>query len=85
MAIDSATGEVVSGPDIVSRGFVYVREAEDMMSDARRVCLRAIAKASERDSQDWSSLKTAIKDQLGQFVWGRTKRSPMILPIIQEI
>ena len=56
-----------------------------MMSDARRVCLRAIAKASERDSQDWSSLKTAIKDQLGQFVWGRTKRSPMILPIIQEI
>ena len=85
VAIDSATGEVVSGPDIVSRGFVYVREAEDLMSDARRVCLRAIAKASERDSQDWSSLKTAIKDQLGQFVWGRTKRSPMILPIIQEI
>ena len=85
VAMDSATGEVVSGPDIVSRGFVYVREAEDMMSDARRVCLRAVDRCREQEVQDWGSIKNAIKDQLGQFVWGRTKRSPMILPIIQEV
>ena len=85
VAMDSATGEVVSGPDIVSRGFVYVREAEDMMTDARRVCLRAVSRCREQEIQDWGSIKTAIKDQLGQFVWGRTKRSPMILPIIQEV
>ena len=85
VAMDSATGEVVSGPDIVSRGFVYVREAEDMMNDARRVCLRAVSRCREQEIQDWGSIKTAIKDQLGQFVWGRTKRSPMILPIIQEV
>ena len=85
VAMDSATGEVVSGPDIVSRGFVYVREAEDMMSDARRVCLRALSRCAEQEIQDWGTIKNAIKDQLGQFVWGRTKRSPMILPIIQEI
>ena len=85
VAMDSATGEVVSGPDIVSRGFVYVREAEDMMSDARRVCLRAMDRCREQEVQDWGSIKNAIKDQLGQFVWGRTKRSPMILPIIQEV
>ena len=79
------TGHAVSGPDIVSRGFVYVREAEDMMSDARRVCLRALDSCSKQGIQDWSSIKNAIKDQLGQFIYGRTKRSPMILPIIQEI
>ena len=56
-----------------------------MMSDARRVCLRAVDRCREQESQDWGSIKNAIKDQLGQFVWGRTKRSPMILPIIQEV
>ncbi len=85
VAMDSATGQVVSGPDIVSRGFVYVREAEDMMSDARRVCLRALDYCAKQHIQDWSSIKNNIKDQLSQFIYGRTKRSPMILPVIQEV
>lgn len=85
VTVDATTGVVIAGPDIVSRGFVYVREAEDMMNDARRVCLRAVSRCREQEIQDWGSIKTAIKDQLGQFVWGRTKRSPMILPIIQEV
>ena len=85
VTVDATTGVVIAGPDIVSRGFVYVREAEDMMNDARRVCLRAVSRCREQEIQDWGSIKTAIKDQLGQFVWGRPKRSPMILPIIQEV
>ena len=85
VAMDANTREVISGPDIVSRGFVYVRESEDMMSDARRVCIRALDKCARDEVQDWGSIKNAIKDQLGQFLYGRTKRSPMILPIIQEV
>ncbi|MEG1044540.1 MAG: ribonuclease J [Oscillospiraceae bacterium] len=84
-AIDSASGELVSGPDVVSRGFVYVRESEQMMSEAREVCLRALSQCQMTGFKDWNTIKQTVKDQLGQYLYVQTKRSPMILPIIQEI
>jgi len=85
VTIESSTGLVLSGPDIVSRGFVYVREAEEMMNEARRVCREALRSCENGKARDWSNIKTAIKDQLSSYLYGCTKRSPMILPIIQEV
>lgn len=83
--IDSATGEVIAGPDIVSRGFVYVREAEEMMAEAKRVCQKALEECRYGNVREWGAMKQAIKDQLGQYLFSKTKRSPMILPVIQEV
>lgn len=83
--IDSVTGDIVAGPDVVSRGFVYVRESEEMMSEAREICRRALCQGRENGYNDWNSMKQLIKDQLGQYLYVKTRRNPMILPIIQEI
>lgn len=83
--IDSATGEVIAGPDIVSRGFVYVREAEEMMAEAKRVCQKALEECRYGNVREWGAMKQAIKDQLGQYLFSKTKRNPMILPVIQEV
>ncbi len=85
ITMDSATGTVLAGPDIVSRGFVYVREAEEMMNEAKRVCREALRSCENGKVRDWGNIKTVIKDQLSSYLYGRTKRSPMILPIIQEV
>ena len=79
------TNEILAGPDIVSRGFVYVREAENLLVEAKVVVEDALDKCLNRNSSDWSKMKNVIKDSLGEFVWKRTKRSPMILPIIVEV
>ena len=79
------TNEILAGPDIVSRGFVYVRESENLLVEAKTVVEDALDKCLNRNSADWSKLKNVIKDSLGDFVWKRTKRSPMILPIIVEV
>ena len=83
--IDSVTGDIVAGPDVVSRGFVYVRESEQMMNEAREICRRALCQGRQNGYNDWNSMKQLIKDQLGQYLYVKTKRNPMILPIIQEI
>ena len=70
--------------DIVSRGFVYVRESEDLMDGAREVVENALDSCLERNITDWGKIKTVVKDALSEFLWKRTKRSPMILPIIME-
>ena len=75
---------VLAGPDIVSRGFVYVRESEDLMDHAREVVEQALDGCLEKGITDWSKIKAAVKDALSDYVWKRTKRSPMILPIIME-
>ena len=75
---------MLAGPDIVSRGFVYVRESEDLMDHAREVVEQALDSCLERGITDWSKIKTSVKDALSDYVWKRTKRSPMILPIIME-
>ena len=84
MALERRTNVVLSGPDIVSRGFVYVRESEDLMGQARRVVEAALDECLDKRVGDWGKIKTAVKDSLGDFLWKRTKRRPMILPIIME-
>ena len=83
LAVDQE-GQVVSGPDIVSRGFVYVRESEELMDEASEVVYEAIEETVGNRGSDWSRIKNAIRDDLGDFLWKRTKRRPMILPILME-
>ena len=85
LALDGVTDELVSGPDIVSRGFVYVRESDELMDEARGVVNEAVEGCLGRGISDWGKLKSAIKDVLGDYVWKKTKRRPMILPIIMEV
>lgn len=83
--LDSVTGELVSGPDVVSRGFVFVREAEDLIGEAKDIAYEAIMKCYERNIHDWGTIKNRIRDDVSRLMYERTKRSPMILPIIMEI
>ena len=85
VTIESESGAVVAGPDIVSRGFVYVRESEELMEEARQIVRRALDDCQDRNIREWSALKINIKDQLSSFIYKKTKRGPMILPIIMEI
>ncbi len=85
VTIDSQSGYPVSGPDIVSRGFVYVRESEELMEQARRIMDDVIYRSSKRGYIDWQSLKANIRDELSKYFYEQTKRSPMILPIIMEV
>jgi len=85
VSMDSETGQVVAGPDIISRGFVYVRESEDMMEQARIVVRKALDKCETKHITEWSHIKNTIRDTLKEFVWQKTKRSPMILPIIMDV
>jgi ribonuclease J len=82
VSIEKETGQIISGPDIISRGFVYVRESENLMEEAKYAVRDAL---SGGEDTEWSYLKTLIKDTLKEFVWIRTKRSPMILPVIMEV
>lgn len=78
-------GKVIAGPDIISRGFVYVRESEDLMEEARNVIKAALNECEKNNITDWSTLKTSIKDALRGFLYEKIKRNPMILPIIMEV
>lgn len=83
--VRKSDGKIVSGPDIVSRGFVYVRESEEMIEDAKKIAGRTIEEQCSKSYREWGSLKPALKEALSSFIYQRTKRSPMILPIIMEI
>ena len=85
MALDRVDGYLVSGPDIVSRGFVYVRESDELMDEARQLVNDTLEELLDKGVTDWGKLKTATKDVLSDYVWKKTKRSPMILPIIMEV
>ena len=85
MSLDKASGELVAGPDIVSRGFVYVKESDELIEEARHTVDEAIQKCLDRGITDWGKLKNTTKDSLSDYVWKKTKRRPMILPIIQEV
>lgn len=84
MTLERHSNVVLAGPDIVSRGFVYVRESEDLMDEAREVVEEALDACLSKNITDWGRIKTMVKDALSDFLWKRTKRSPMILPIIME-
>lgn len=77
--------KIISGPDIISRGFVYVRESEDLMEGARKVISEALEDCLKKNNREWSTLKSAVRDSLGRHLYNKTKRSPMILPVINEI
>lgn len=85
LTLDSTCGQVLAGPDIVSRGFVYVRGSESLMDEARRVLEETVGYCIDRRITDWGKIKTEIKDALGEYVWKKTKRRPMIMPIIMEV
>ena len=85
IAMDSKTGRVMAGPDVISRGFVYVRESEDLMVGMRKEILKDITKIQESGIKDWSTIKNTIRDTVHDFVFSKTRRNPMIIPIISEI
>ena len=85
MTMDSTTGEIVSGPDVVSRGFVYVRESENLMDEVKKVIRQEVKKCEQQHIRDWSTIKSTIKDSLRDYIFEKTKRNPMILPIIMEV
>ena len=85
VSIDRASGIVVSGPEIISRGFVYVRESEELMDESRQLLGDALSRCSSQELREWNALKTKLRDTLSDYIYEKTKRSPMILPIIMEI
>ena len=85
MSMSGEDGSLVSGPDLITRGFVYVKESEGLMEELRQVALEAIESVDSRYSTDWSAIKSAIKGDLSGYLYKKTKRSPMILPVIMEV
>lgn len=85
VTIEKESSTVIAGPDIISRGFVYVRESERLMDDARDIVKKVLRNCEEKKITDWATMKTNIKDELRNFLYEKTKRRPMILPIIMEI
>ncbi|MBR3396497.1 MAG: ribonuclease J [Lachnospiraceae bacterium] len=84
LTIESGSGMLIAGPEIVSRGFVYVRESEDLIEQAKAIALEAAEQNLNRKVKDWNKMRNDIKDRLGGFVWKQTQRRPMILPVIME-
>ena len=84
IGINRASNQLVAGPDIISRGFVYVRESEELMVEARDVLSDTLANCSAAEMREWNTLKGKLRDSLSDFIYQKTKRSPMILPIIME-
>ena len=85
MSLDRENSRLVAGPDIVSRGFVYVKESDELIEEARSTVDDALQRCLDRGVTDWGKLKNTTKDALSDYVWKKTKRRPMILPIIMEV
>ena len=85
LTMDSNTGNIVAGPDVLSRGFVYVRESENLMEDIKQLLRAEIEKFEEKHITDWSTIKSVLREELKDYIFKKTKRDPMILPIIMEI
>ena len=83
--LSSQDGSVITGPDIITRGFIYVKESEDLMEELRAVAMEAIERCGRKRTRDWAAIKTAIKNDLSGYLYKHTKRNPMILPVIMEI
>ena len=85
LTMDSSTGEVIAGPDVISRGFVYVRESENLMDEVKTVVRKEIKKCEQNGVRDWSTIKSTVRENLRDYVFAKTKRNPMIIPIIMEV
>ena len=83
--MDSSTGEVVAGPDVISRGFVYVRESENVMDEIKSVVRHEVHKCEEQGIRYWSTIKNCIRENLRDYIFSKTKRNPIIIPIVMEI
>ena len=83
--LSAQNGEIVTGPDIITRGFIYVKESEELMDSLREVAEEAIDRCRRKRIRDWSAIKTAIKNDLSGYLYKTTKRNPMILPVIMEV
>ena len=84
LTLEKYTGQLVAGPDIVTRGFVYVREAEELLDEARAIVIDSVLRCLDKNITDWSKIKNIIKDDLSEYLWKKMKRNPVILPIIME-
>ena len=85
VTLERATGRVLAGPDIISRGFIYVKEAEDLIEKLRRLCADSVQRCLDGKIRDWSTIKTTLKNDVSDYLYRATKRSPMILPVITEV
>ena len=85
LTMDSQTGEVVAGPDVISRGFVYVRESENLMDEVKNVVRSEVRKCEEKGIRDWATIKSTVRENLRNYIFAKTKRNPMIIPIIMDI
>ncbi|MBR2490725.1 MAG: ribonuclease J [Ruminiclostridium sp.] len=85
VSLSGETGELVSGPDLITRGFVYVKESEDLMEELREVALLSLEDCQMRNISDWATIKSAMKGEMSRFLYKKTKRNPMILPVIMEV
>jgi ribonuclease J len=84
LTLEKYSGQLVAGPDIVTRGFVYVREAEELLDEAREIVAYSVQTCMDKNITDWSKIKNIIKDDLSEYLWKKMKRNPVILPIIME-
>jgi ribonuclease J len=85
VTLSKQEGKILSGPDIISRGFVYVRESEGLLEEATKIVSNTLSRLMSENVNEWTSLKTQVKDALGRFLYEQTRRRPMILPIIMEV
>jgi ribonuclease J len=85
VVMDKKTGKIVTEPDIISRGFVYVRESEDLMEEIQKVVNKELEKINAKDTKDWATIKNNVRDSLHDYLFQKTKRNPMLIPIITEI
>ena len=85
LTMDSKSGEVISGPDVISRGFVYVRDSENLMDEVKAVVRETITNCEETGTTDWATIKGNLRDDLREYIFKKTKRNPMILPIIMDV
>ena len=85
LTLEKGSNQVLAGPDIVTRGFIYVKESDDIMEEAKEVAISAMEKIQDRNITDWGKMKSIIKDAMSSYVWKKMKRRPMILPVINEV
>mgnify|MGYP001098690383 FL=1 len=83
--LSSQDGSLISGPDIITRGFIYVKESEELLHELRGVALAAIEKATAHGTRDWAAIKAAVKGDVSNYLFKTTKRNPMVLPVIMEV
>ncbi len=85
ITMDSRSGKIISGPDVISRGFVYVRESENLMEEIKHLLREELSKCEEKHITDWATLKLVVREELGDYIYKKTKREPMLIPIIMEV